>query len=99
MNESEEKWGKTSFLRGLRGLSAYFKNPLGTFSLSIHVLSNCQISEKSNKRAQRYFRTDGRKDGGTDGRDSLRLKRLPRETKNLNARTFRKMDVRTNGRT
>jgi hypothetical protein len=49
-----------------RGLRAYFKNLLGTFSPPIHVLSNCQVSEKSDERARRYFQTDGRTHGQTD---------------------------------
>ena len=53
------------------------ENPLGTFLSPIHILSNCQVSEKLEERAQRYFPTDGR----AGGHDSLGLKQLHQETK------------------
>ena len=33
-------------LIGLKGIKNFFKNPLGTFLLPIHVLPNCKVSEK-----------------------------------------------------
>ena len=61
-------------LRGLKGeLRALIKNSLGTFSAPIQVLPKCQVSEKLDEGARRYFRTHVR--------ESLGLQRLRRETK------------------
>ena len=59
-------------------LRFFFKNPLGTILSPIHVLLNCKVSEKSNVWFSRYCVTNER----TDGRDSLGLQQLRRETKN-----------------
>ena len=61
----------------------FFKKALGTFFLHLKALTNCKVSEKSNERfssnsVTHHVRTDVR----TDGRESLGLQRLRRETKN-----------------
>ena len=42
-------------------------------------VSNCQVSEKLDERAQRYFRMYIRVDRRTDGRDSLGLQQETKE--------------------
>ena len=54
-----------------------FKKALGTFFLRLQALTNCKVSEKSNERFSRNCVTNER----TDGRDSLGLQRLRRDTK------------------
>ena len=58
---------------GLQRLRRETKNPLGTFPAPIQVLPNCQVSEKLDERARRYFRTHVRTYVRTHGRDSLGL--------------------------
>ena len=53
--------------------SDFIKKALGTFLSRLQALTGCKISEKSNERFSRNC--------VTDGRDSLGLKRLRRETK------------------
>ena len=62
------KWAKWDF----------FKKALGTFLSRLQALNNCKVSEKSNERFSSNRVTDGR----TNGRESLGLQRLRRETKN-----------------
>ena len=38
----------------------FFKKALGTFFPPLQALTNCKVSEKSNERISRYFRTNGR---------------------------------------
>ena len=44
----------------------FFKKEFGTFFPPLQALTNCKVSEKSNERISRYFRTDGRTNGRTD---------------------------------
>ena len=88
-------------LKGIRGDSEFFKNPLWTFLSPIHVLRNYQISDNSDVQILRYRVTDGRTNGRTDKRDSLGLNRLIAERPKSNERFSRKCmtNKRTNGRT
>ena len=51
MKQSERKVAKTSFLSGLRGLNWITGKLKRKFFAAFHVLSNCQVSEKSDERA------------------------------------------------
>ena len=62
------KWAKQEF----------FQKALGTFLSRLQALTNWKVSEKSNEHLLRNCVTYER----TDGRDSLGLQRLRRETKN-----------------
>ena len=55
----------------------FFKKALGTFFSHLQALTNCKVSERSNERFSSNSMTDVR----TDGRESLGLQRLRRETK------------------
>ena len=57
----------------------FFKKALGTFLSRLQALTNWKVSEKSNA----WFLRNCLTDGGMDGRDSLGLQRLRRETKKL----------------
>ena len=59
----------------------FFKKELGTFFSHLQALTNCKVSEKSNERFSSNSATDVRTDGHTNGRESLGLQRLRRETK------------------
>ena len=50
------KWAKRDF----------FKKALGTFFPPLQALTICKVSEKSNERISRYFRTNERTDERTD---------------------------------
>ena len=56
----------------------FFEKVLGTFFSRLKALTNCKVSEKSNERILSNRVTHVR----TDGRESLGLQRLRRETKN-----------------
>ena len=60
----------------------FFKKELGTFFSHLQALTNFKVSEKSNERFSSNRVTDGRTDACTNGRESLGLQRLRRETKN-----------------
>ena len=60
----------------------FFKKALGTLFSRLQALTNCKVSEKSNERFSSNRVTYGRTDVHTDGRESLGLQRLRRETKN-----------------
>ena len=90
MNGLGKKWEKPPFL-GILGQNGqfwkffakmgktgiFFKKALGTFFSHLQALTNCKVSEKSNERFSSNSVTDVR----TDGRESLGLQRLRRETK------------------
>ena len=78
------KWAKREF----------FKKALGTFFWRLQALTNCKVSEKSNERFSSTRMMHGRTYGRTNGRESLGLQRLRRETKNsenYNVWIFRKI--------
>ena len=58
-----DKMGETGF---------FFKKALGKFFPPFWVITNCKVSEKSNERILRYFRTNGR----TDERTRAKIKVL-----------------------
>ena len=43
--------------------TGFFKKVRGTFFPPLQVLTNYKVSEKSNERISRYFRTNGRTNG------------------------------------
>ena len=56
VGRKDEKPHSFVILRGVKGLEEiknFFENPFGTFLSPIHVLSNCQVSEKSNEQFPR----------------------------------------------
>ena len=55
-----------TFLRGLKDTKKFFKNPLGKFLSTIHLLT-AKLTEHSDVRILRYHVTDGQR----KGRDSL----------------------------
>ena len=57
----------------------FFKKALGKFLSRLQAITNCKVSEKSNERFSSNCVTDGR----TNGRESLGLQRLHRETKDF----------------
>ena len=68
------KMGKTGF---------YFKKVLGTFFSRLQALTNWNVSEKvMNGFQATTWRKDALTDVRTNGRESLGLQRLRRETKN-----------------
>ena len=74
-------WAKMAnfgqFLAKMGKTGIFFKKEVGTFFLRLQALTNCKVSEKSNERFSSNRVTYGR----TDGRESLGLQRLRRETK------------------
>ena len=61
----------------------FFKIALGTFFSHLQAVTNCKVSEKSNERFSSNRVTDRRTYARMDGRESLGLQRLRRETKKM----------------
>ena len=66
------------FLAKMVKTGMFYKKALGTFLTRLQALTNCKVSEKSNEQFSSNPVTDAR----TNGRESLALQRLRRETKN-----------------
>ena len=75
-----------------RSLIIFFKNPLGTFLSQMHILSKCQISEKSNERISRKAVANGQTDGRTNGRTRAKFKVLSNSSTNEQVRGARSLD-------
>ena len=71
------KWQFGKFLAKMGKTGIFLKKTLGTFLSRLQALTNCKVYEKSNEQF-----TNERTDRRTDGRESLGLQRLRRETKN-----------------
>ena len=69
------------FLAKMAKTVKIIKKVLGTFFSRLQALTNCKVSEKSNERFSSNRVTDARTHVQTDGRESLGLQRLRRETK------------------
>ena len=60
---------------GKMGETGFFqKKSLGTFFPPLQALTNCRVSEKSNERISRYFRTNRRTNGRELNSRFLRIK-------------------------
>ena len=71
------------FLAKMGETGIFFKKALGTFFSHLQALTNCKVSEKSNEQFLSNRVTNARTNGLTNGRESLGLQRLRRETKKL----------------
>ena len=69
------------FLAKMGKTGIFFKKAFGTFFSLLKALINCKVSEKSNEPFSSNSVTDARTHARTDGRESLGLQRLRRETK------------------
>ena len=80
-------WAKMAnfgkFLAKMDKMGFFFKKALGKFFSHLQALTNCKVSGKSNERFSSNSVTHVRTDARTDGRESLGLQRLRRETKNF----------------
>ena len=56
------------FLAKMGKTGIFFKKALGTFFSRFQVLTNCNVSEKSNERISRKAVANGQPDGQTDER-------------------------------